>query len=142
MLKPNAEQVYERTLTSLGALQLRDLIHSGDVSVAEVVDAYLKRIDEVQPELNAVVFRRDEQARREAEAIDQQRKRGKPLGPLAGIPMTLKECFQLADSSATMGLRHLANQFDKTDGTLVARAKAAGAIIVGKTNVPQLMLMH
>lgn len=142
MLKPNAIEESERTLTCLGALQLRDLIQSGEVSAAEAVDAYLKRIDEVQPALNAVVFRRNEQARREAEEIDQRRKRGETLGPLAGVPMTLKECFQLAGSSATMGLRHLANQIDKTDGTLVARLKAAGAIIVGKTNVPQLMLMH
>jgi fatty acid amide hydrolase len=143
MLESNAERsAVETALTGLGAVQLLALLRTGEVSAAEVVDAHLQRMNEVQPELNAVVYRRDEEARHEAVAIDAKRLRGEPLGLLAGLPMTLKDCFQLAGSSATMGLRRLAHRPDVTDGPLAARAKAAGAIIVGKTNVPQLMLMH
>ena len=132
----------QSTLTNEGAVQLVGRLKSGSLSASEVVDAYLRRMDEVQPELNAMVYRRDEEARAEAAAADEKQRRGEPLGPLHGLPITVKECFALAGSDACIGLPHLTNQPAAEDGALVARLKRAGAIILGKTNVPQLMMMH
>ena len=135
-------QQEKTALTSEGAVQLVQRIKSGSLSATEVVKAYLQRMDEVQPVMNAMVYRRDELALSEAAAADQKQARGEPLGPLHGLPITVKECFALAGSCATMGLPTLANEPAEEDGVLVDRLKKAGAIILGKTNVPQLMLMH
>ena len=84
---------------------------------------------------------------REARAIDDCRRRGEPLGPLAGVPITVKECFQLTGTPTTLGVRRRGESHETvplatTDGPLIARLRSAGAIVVGKTNVPQLMLLY
>ncbi len=88
------------------------------------------------------MVRRFEAAQAEARAIDERRSRGAALGPLAGVPITVKECFHVAGTQTTIGIPHLAGSNATADGPLVARLKAAGAVIVGKTNVPQLMVMY
>jgi fatty acid amide hydrolase len=106
-----------------------------------VLEPHLARIEDVDRKLNAVVVRRFEAARAEARAIDDCRRRGEPLGPLAGVPITVKECFQLRGTPATLGVCR--PQPDaSSDAPLVARLRSAGAIVVGKTNVPQLMLLY
>jgi fatty acid amide hydrolase len=117
-------------------------IAAGELSAVEVLEPHLARIEDVDRKLNAVVVRRFEAARAEARVIDECRRRGQPLGPLAGVPITVKECFQLAGTPATLGVRRRAEPTARTDGPLVARLRAAGAIVVGKTNVPQLMLLY
>jgi fatty acid amide hydrolase len=117
-------------------------IAAGELSAVEVLEPHLARIEEVDGQLNAVVIRRFEAARAEARTIDERRRRGQPLGPLAGVPITVKECFQLAGTQATLGVRRRSEPSARTDGPLVARLRAAGAIVVGKTNVPQLMLLY
>ncbi len=129
-------------LLGWSAVDIAHEIARGHVSAAEVLEAHVQRIEEVNPPLNAVVVRRYDQARADAEAIDAARRRGEPLGPLAGVPMTVKECFDVAGLPSTMGLRRLASRTAAADGVLVRRLRRAGAIIVGKTNVPQLMLLH
>lgn len=133
----SAAELWQRSAGELAAL-----VQVGDVSAAEVLEAHLDRIEEVNPRLNAVIVRRYALAREEAAAIDAARARGESLGPLAGVPMTVKECFELSGTPATMGLCRLADNISSTDSPLVARLKRAGAVFVGKTNVPQLMLMH
>jgi fatty acid amide hydrolase len=124
------------------AIDLARRIANGDVSSREVVDAHIARIEEVDGKLNAVVARRFAEARGEADAVDAARRQGQPLGPLAGVPITIKECFFLKGTPATIGIQRYGKLVAAHDGVLVARLRRAGAIILGKTNVPQAMLLN
>jgi len=127
-------------LSELSAGALAASIARGDLSAVEAVEASIARIEAVNPRLNAVVVKRYEAARAEAQAADERRARGEALGPLHGVPITIKESFDLAGTPATYGLPSRAHILATADDPYVARLRAAGAIIVGKTNVPQLLL--
>ncbi|GIV89781.1 MAG: hypothetical protein KatS3mg055_2299 [Chloroflexus sp.] len=99
-----------------------------------------RRIEAVNPQLNAVVFPLFEQARQAADAADSARRRGEPLGPLHGVPITIKEQFLVQGTPTTMGYVREAGHRTAADGPLVARLRSAGAIILGKTNVPQALV--
>jgi fatty acid amide hydrolase len=135
-------QVIEKTdvsLTDLSASELAAGIRDGEFSSEEVVEAHIQRIEAVNDDLNAVVIPLFEQARRDAKKADAAQRQGKQLGPLHGVPMTIKEQFKVAGTDTTMGLTAHANQPYAADGPLVARLRKAGAIFLGKTNVPQLL---
>ncbi len=117
-------------------------IASGDISAREVVEAHIARIEEVNPALNALVVERFEAARLEADAADHARSDGQPLGPLHGLPITIKEQFNVTGLPTTMGLHGYKDNIASTDGPLVAKLRKAGAIILGKTNVMQLLAGH
>ncbi len=119
---------------------LAGAIARGEVSAAEAVEASIARIEQVNPALNAVVVQRYAEARAEARAADERRARGEPLGPLHGVPVTIKESLDLAGTPSTYGLPSRANILTTQDDVYVARLRAAGAIVVGKTNVAQLLL--
>jgi Asp-tRNA(Asn)/Glu-tRNA(Gln) amidotransferase A subunit family amidase len=123
-------------LTRLGAAELARSIAAGDVSAREAVDAHVDRIEEIDGQLNAVVWPRFEEARREADAADAARRRGDRLGPLHGVPVTIKDQFDVAGLPTTFGIARLANRRVATDGRMVAALRDAGAIVLGKTNVP------
>lgn len=129
-------------LAGLTACELADLVASGRVSAVEVLDAHLRRIEEVNGALRALVVPTFERARAEAAAIDAARRRGEPLGPLAGVPVSVKECFDVAGTSTTIGLVNSRGHRAAADGPLVRRLSEAGAVLVGKTNLPQMMLMN
>lgn len=129
-------------LTRLGAAELARLIAGKQVSSSEVVDAHICRIEQVNPQLNAVCQPLFEQARQEASAADARQASGEPLGPLHGVPITVKECFHLKGTPASIGVRRFVEERHTDDALVVARLRAAGAIVLGKTNIPQLMLMH
>jgi fatty acid amide hydrolase len=129
-------------ITRRGAAELARLIVAGEVSAVEVVTAHLDRIDQVDPKLGAVAASLVEQARADAQAADAARLRGEPLGPLHGVPVSIKECFHVAGTDTTLGVDAFVGQPARADGVLVRRLKQAGAIVVAKTNVPQLMAMH
>jgi fatty acid amide hydrolase len=124
------------------ATELARLIASGSVSSVEVVEAHLQRIAAVDPQLNAVVLPLFDEARAAAVEADRRRAAGEPLGPLHGVPITVKDCFHLAGTPSGIGIDSLQPEIIATDGPLVRRLRQAGAIIVGKTNVPQGMLLH
>jgi fatty acid amide hydrolase len=126
-------------LTALAGSDLAALLRAGETSAREVVDAHLARIEEVDDRLNAVVVRRFEEARREADAADARRVRGEALGPLHGIPFTVKDQFDLAGSPTTFGVARLNGRIAGRDSAMVAALRAAGAIVLGKTNVPQTL---
>jgi fatty acid amide hydrolase len=126
-------------ITMLGAGELAAAIASGEVSALDAVEAHIERIERVNPQLNAVVVKRYDAARAEARAADRRRASGEPLGPLHGVPITIKECLDLEGTPSTFGLQALANTRAAQDDTYVARMKAAGAIVLGKTNVAQLL---
>ena len=115
-----------------------------EISSVELVQAHISRIVQVDPKINAVVIRRFEEALREAAAVDSRaRSTSEGLPPLLGVPVTVKECFHLAGTPCTIGLDSEQRQhIFAEDGILVRRLKRAGAVILGKTNVPQLMIWH
>lgn len=131
----------ERALHERGAGELAHMIASGEISSAEAVDSHIQRIEEVNPKLNAVVWPLYERARAEAAAADKGRK-GSARGKLHGVPITLKEQFKVEGAPATWGLPSRAGKLTKSDGPLVKRLREAGAIVIGVTNVPQLLIYH
>lgn len=128
------------TITSLTATEIAKKIRAGELSAREVTDAHIRRIEEVNPALNAVVIPLFEQARREAEAADAAQRRGDPLGPLHGVPITIKEQYLVKGTATTFGLPHQREHRATEDGPLVNRLRGAGAIVLGKTNISQMLI--
>ncbi len=126
-------------LTELSATQLARMIREGEASSREVVDAHIARIEAVDERLNAVVIRRFDEARAEAGLADQQRAQGADLGPLHGVPITIKEQFRLAGTATSCGFAQHAGKVYEEEGPMVRSLREAGAIILGKTNVMQAL---
>ena len=122
------------------ATRLRDRIRDREISSREVVNAYLERIEAVNPKLNAVVALRADEARREADAADRALARDEVAGPLHGLPMTIKDSFDTAGLVSTWGTPGRTGHVPREDATVVARLRAAGAILLGKTNTPEFTL--
>ncbi len=120
-----------------GAVELAGMIAEGSVSSREVVDAHLERIAEVNPHLNAIVVVLAEEARAAADAADSNRE---SLGPLHGVPFTVKENIDVAGTATTQGLHALAEAVAPIDAPQVERLRAAGGIPIGRTNLPDLGL--
>ena len=123
-------------LCSKGAGELAGLIASGEATSAEVVEAYLDRIEEVNPDLNAVTVTLADEARVAAAAVDRAVADGARLGPLAGVPFTVKENIDVAGSATTWGVAALAEQIASADAPMIARLREAGAIPLARTNLP------
>ncbi len=111
------------------------------VSSVEMVAAFLARIDEVNTALNAVVQLRAEHPHAEARRADEALARGEYLGVLHGVPMTIKDSLDTAGMISTGGTLGRADFVPERDATVVRRVKAAGAILLGKTNTPELTLL-
>ncbi|MBV9409806.1 MAG: amidase [Candidatus Eremiobacteraeota bacterium] len=126
--------------TSLTASELARAIAEHRLTAREAVDAHIARIEQVNPALNAVVVKRWEAARLEADQADVAQRDDRLRGPLHGVPITIKEQFPVAGTPTTWCVAPAPN--DDHDGPLVARLRAAGAIILGKTNVPQLLIYN
>jgi len=120
------------------ASELAALIARKEVSSREVVEAHLARIATVNPKLNAIVQLTADSARKEADAADAALARGEIMGPLHGVPITIKDTLETIGVVCTGGTKGRANFVPKADATAVARLRAAGGIILGKTNVPEL----
>ena len=128
---------------SLQGMSARDIaarIAAGDASSAEVVEHFIARLNAVNGKLNAVTADLSDSARKAAAAVDTARARGEKLGPLGGVPVTIKECFDLAGTASTFGLTSRRDEIESTDDPYVAALRAAGAIPIAKTNLPQLMI--
>jgi len=123
-----------------GALELAGMIARREVSSREVVQAHLARIDEVNPWLNAVVRRMDAEALAAADAADRAVADGASLGRFHGVPVTVKENIDVAGTPTTQSVPALAEAVADRDAPLVERARAAGAIPIGRTNLPDLGL--
>lgn len=121
----------------LSATALQQYYREGSLGPVEVVRSVLARLDEVNPVLNAVVARRDEAVLAEAKAAAQRLAEGRPLSPLDGIPMTVKDSLYWADLPTVCGSAGLREHGRGVDELAAARARDAGALVVGKTNVPE-----
>lgn len=124
----------------LPATELASRIADRQLSSAEVVNAHLARIDAVNPALNAVVQVLAEQARAAADLADRQLAAGEKIGPLHGVPFTVKENIDMAGLPTTWGVPALAQAVVPRDAPVVERMRAAGAIPIGRTNLPDMAL--
>ena len=119
--------------------QLAAAIRAGHVSATEVLKAHLAQIDKHNPALNAIITLDAEQAHERAREADKALARGQVWGPLHGVPFTLKDAHATAGMRTTTGFPPLADYVPQEDSTVTARLKAAGGILIGKTNVPVLL---
>ncbi len=117
---------------SMLAQRLRD----GDFSARELLEYFLDRVDRFNPALNAIIVDDRERAREAAAAADRALRHGQPLGPLHGVPMTIKESYNVAGLLTTWGDPAWRDNMATEDALAVQRLKRAGAILFGKTNVP------
>jgi amidase len=122
------------------ASDLATLISSRQVSSHQATRAHLDRIAAVNPAINAVITLDADGALEQATAADAASSRGEATGRLHGVPMTLKDSHSVAGMRTSAGYPPLADHVPTTDGTVAARLRAAGAVLVGHTNVPRLLV--
>ncbi len=120
--------------------EIHSLVTSGQASAAEICGAHLRRAREVEPRVKAFRTLLDEDALRQAEAVDRDRREGRPLGPLAGVPIAVKDVLCTRGVPTTCGSRILKGFVPAYDATCVARLRRAGAVIVGKTNMDEFAM--
>ena len=118
------------------ATELAAAIRGKEISSTELVKCYLDRIEALNPGLGAVVTVAAERARSEAGESDRRLARGEEVGPLHGLPVTVKDCLETAGLRTTCGAAELAGYVPDHDAEAVGRLRRAGAIIAGKTNLP------
>ncbi|WP_299953470.1 amidase [uncultured Modestobacter sp.] len=128
----SAEDLCTRPATELAAM-----LRAREVSARELLDAHLARIDRLNPELNAIVTLDPEGARAAADAADAALAAGEPVGPLHGLPVAHKDTHATGGMRTTWGSPLHAETVPARDELAVARLRAAGAIRIGKTNVPE-----
>ncbi len=131
MLKPD-----ELTLEEMASLIRRRVLTS-----VSLVDFYLQRIGERNPQINALILlEQRESLYQQAEAADAQARKGQFSGPLHGIPITIKDVCHVKGFRMSRGVEQWRNEPSTVDATAVARLRKAGAIILGITNVPELCM--
>ena len=123
-------------LTQMSALELAAAIRSRRVPSEDVIEAHLRRIEAVNPSINAVTVVLGEGALRGARQADETVARGGDLPPLLGVPFTIKENIDVAGTPTTQGAKAAANSYPCRDAPVVERLKDAGAIPIGRTNLP------
>lgn len=128
----------DTAIVELSAVELRRLIGARQLSPVELLDACVARIERLNPFVNAVTATCFERARTEARAAEQAVMRAEPLGLLHGLPLGVKDLEPTQGLLSTMGTPSLRNHVPAHDIELVARLRRAGAIVTGKTNVPEM----
>lgn len=118
------------------ATEIAAAIKAGETTSVEVLEQYIDRVNRYDPDINAVVVHDFERAREAATAADAALAAGEDLGPLHGVPMTIKEAYDVSGLPTTWGIPEFAENIATSDADTVARLKQAGAIFFGKTNVP------
>ena len=128
-------------ITDLSAHALSQAIHSKQFSCREVVQAYLQRIAAVNPRVNAIISLQDgDGLLRQADARDAQLARGESMGWMHGMPQAIKDLSNTAGIPTIQGTALMRNFVPSEDGLMAQRMKAAGCIVIGKTNVPEFGL--
>ena len=127
-------------LTRMSAAGIAAAIAGGEVSALEVTDAHLARIGEVDDRVSAFLHVAADGARRAARAVDERRAAGEPLGPLAGVPLALKDLFTTTDMPTTCGSAILNGWRPPYDATITQRLRQAGVVILGKTNMDEFAM--
>ncbi|GAA2656877.1 amidase [Paractinoplanes durhamensis] len=129
-----------RALTELSATEIAEAVRTGVVSALAVAEAHLARIDEVNPAVNAATVVLTDQARAAAAAVDARIAAGQDGGPLAGVPISVKENIDLTGSATTSGLPFATDHIPAENASFVTKLLAAGAIPVARGNMPDVGL--
>ncbi len=127
-------------LTQMTAAELAALIAAGETSAVDVTRAHLDRIDAVDERVRAFLHVAPEAALSAAAAVDRRRSAGEPLGPLAGVPLALKDVFTTTDMPTTCGSRILEGWRPPYDATVTRRLRDAGVVILGKANMDEFAM--
>jgi len=127
-------------LTFTSAVDLASMIREKKVSPVEVAEAYLQRIEEQNPRLNAFVHVQPERVLREAHKAEDAVHRGEALGPLHGVPLSIKSAIDVAGYRCEAGTKLRAGNIAARDAVLVDRLRLAGAVILGVTNCAELLM--
>jgi amidase len=123
--------------TLWSATRQASAIRAGDLTSSALLDAQLARMEAVNPDLNAVVTLDADGARAEAAALDRMASEGRLKGPLHGLPVTVKDAIEVRGMRSTGGSASLGGYFPLVDAPAVSRLRAAGALVMGKTNCPE-----
>ena len=123
-------------MLNISAKELAMRMWMGKLSSVEVTQFYIDRIEKHNPAINAVIAERFEAALEEARQADEKVRRGEPLGALHGLPMTIKDAYEVSGLTCEVGHLPFKGRVSNRDAVVVQRLRAAGAIILGKTNTP------
>ena len=123
-------------MLNTSAKELAMRMWMGELSSVEVTQFYIDRIEKHNPAINAVIAERFEAALDEARQADEKVRRGEPLGALHGLPMTIKDAYEVTGLTCEVGHLPFKGRVSDADAVVVQRLRAAGAIILGKTNTP------
>ena len=140
IVKPGESRAMISGMLGAPATKIAYAIREGMTSSTEVTTEYLERIESINPQLNAIVLVAAEQALDQAARADAALARHGQVGPLHGVPMTLKDSIDTAGIVTTYGTTGRTDTVPTADATVVRRLKAAGAVLIGKTNTPELTL--
>ncbi len=121
------------------ATELMALLEAREIGARELLEHFLDRVERHNPAINAIVWQDAGRARAEADAADRRRAAGEDTGPLDGLPVTVKESYDLAGSPTTWGVPEYRDNIAETDSAVVERYRGAGAVVFGKTNVPFML---
>jgi amidase len=138
----NKINVRETDIHFLGAAEIAGLIRNKKISSVELTQLMLSRIADIDKEINAINVLVDEEALANARKADEMLARGKIIGPLHGVPITIKDSFRIKEVVTTAGNPVLKDFVPEYDAASVTRLKKAGAIILGNTNVPYMLNDH
>ncbi|NKB57534.1 MAG: amidase [Alphaproteobacteria bacterium] len=122
-----------------GAFQIAADIRAKKITARDTLEAYLERVERYNPDLNAIIFSDPEGARRRADDLDTMAARDEWAGPLHGVPMTIKESYNITGMPTTWGVPSLKDNYSDSNALSVDRLNAAGVNLFGKTNVPLLL---
>jgi Asp-tRNA(Asn)/Glu-tRNA(Gln) amidotransferase A subunit family amidase len=129
-------------LTKIPATELAERIRARDISPVEAVEAYLRRVEEWNPKLNAIVTHAAEHALEQARETESAITRGEAGGALLGVPLTVKDTIETRGMRSTAGSKVRARHVPHADAPSVARLRAAGAVVFGKTNTSEMALEY
>src|SRR5436190_20956936 len=121
------------------ATELASLVRRKKVSAPELLDHFLARVEKYNPRLNAIIWMDRDKARKRAKAADAALKKGKRFGPLHGVPMTIKESYQVTGSPSTWGAPAMRGNISDATAVSAQRMIDAGVTLFGKTNVPIML---
>ncbi|HZK44386.1 MAG TPA: amidase, partial [Syntrophomonadaceae bacterium] len=125
-------------LLDMDATELAEKIASRDISSLEATNTYIEHLEKINPDINCLVENRYFKAKYEAKETDEKLEKGESGGKLFGVPISMKESFDVAGMKTTGGLPYRKYMVEEQDAEIVGRLKEEGAIILGKTNTPVL----